>query len=178
MAEKMVKPMAESQIKTERPFFTFLWRFLLLSVGGVVGTGLGVAIAMWQPDRIFQPSQLNFSPKKQQFTLTADALFEQGKAVIRPEASKLLDEIAAQLPINSGKSVRIMGHLDAGNNENGVLALSYLRAAAVQTYLMRLRGEQTYYWITIGFGSSRPVTANDSNVNRKTNRRIEIVVDD
>ncbi|CAN1210018.1 OmpA family protein [Tumidithrix helvetica PCC 7403] len=180
MAEKAVRPMAEDSrsISTERPLVTFLLRSLFLGIGGMVTAVLGIAIAMWQPAWIWQPSSPNFGFKKQQFTLTADALFDQGKAVIRPESAKLLDEIAAQLPMSAGKSVRIMGHLDAGNNENGALALSYLRAAAVESYLMRLRGEQTYHWIAIGFGSSRPLTPNDSNNSRKTNRRIEIVVDD
>jgi outer membrane protein OmpA-like peptidoglycan-associated protein len=180
MAEKAVRPVTETrnQQKTERPFVTFLLRFIFLGVGGLLTGVLGIAIAMWHPEWIWQPASSNLNSKKQQFTLTADVLFDQGKSTIRPEASKVLDEIAAQLPINSGRSVRIMGHVDAGNNENGALGLSYLRAVAVQTYLMRLRGEQTYYWIAIGYGSSRPVATNDNNANRKTNRRIEIIVDD
>jgi len=58
------------------------------------------------------------------------------------------------------------------------LTLSYLRATAVKDYLARLRGEQNYYWMVVGYGASRPLASSAADSNGKSNRRIEIFVDD
>jgi len=156
---------------------TFIVRSVVLGVSAIVGTSIGFAIALTRPDLVWQPS-LNFlNYKKQQFTLSSDALFDANKASIRPESFRLLDEVAAQLPLSTGKRVRINGHVDlssAGDN----LTLSYLRAAAVKEYLARLRGEQTYYWMVVGYGASRPLASSAADSNGKSNRRIEIFVND
>ncbi len=156
----------------------FIFRSALLGVSAIAGIVIGLAIAVLRPDVVWQPSSNNFlNYKKQQFTLSADALFEVNKATIRTESFRLLDEIAAQLPLAAGKKVRINGHMDvtgAGNE----LTLSYLRASAVKEYLARLRGEQTYYWMVVGYGASRPLASSVADSNGKSNRRIEIFVDD
>ncbi len=158
----------------------FIVRGVVLSVSAIAGTVIGLAIAFWRPELVWQPS-LNFlNYKKQQFTLSSEALFEVDKTSIRPESFRLLDEVAAQLPLSRGKRVRINGHTDI--SASNPLTLSYLRASAVKEYLARLRGEQTYYWTVIGYGASRPLAAiaDDSSgkSNGKSNSRIEIFVDD
>jgi flagellar motor protein MotB len=64
------------------------------------------------------------------------------------------------------------------SNAGDALTLSYLRASAVREYLARLRGEQTYYWMVVGYGASRPLASSAGDNNSKGNRRIEIFVDD
>ncbi|TYQ24523.1 OmpA family protein [Pseudanabaena sp. UWO310] len=156
---------------------SFIIRSVAIGASAIAGTSMGLAIAFIRPDWVWQPS-LNFlNYKKQQFTLSADALFESNKASIRPESFRLLDEVAAQLPLTSGKKVRINGHMD-GSGTVDELTLSYLRASAVKEYLARLRGEQTYYWMAIGYGTSRPLSGSAGDNNGKSNRRIEIFVDD
>ncbi|NKB18550.1 MAG: OmpA family protein, partial [Pseudanabaena sp. CRU_2_10] len=56
------------------------------------------------------------------------------------------------------------------------LDISYQRALAVRDYLMRLRGENSYDWIAVGYGNSRPIADNDTEAHRKSNRRIEITI--
>lgn len=163
--------------QTGRSAVTFFVRSAVLGVSAIAGLSIGLAIAFIRPDLVWQPSFNFLSYKKQQFTLSADALFEANKASIRPESFRLLDEVAAQLPLASGKRVRINGHMDV-SNVGDALALSYLRASAVREYLARLRGEQTYYWMVVGYGASRPLASSAGDSNSKGNRRIEIFVDD
>lgn len=171
---------------SERPFLTFIFRFLVLGIGMSAAIIVGVMGAMWQPGLIWQPDPATLSPKKQIFTLSADALFDPGQSTILPDGYKLLDRIAAQLPLSTGKSIRIGGHTDIsvpGENTNTTnasppLAISYERALAVRDYLIKLRGENTFNWIAVGYGNSHPIAANDTDANRKSNRRIEIVISD
>ena len=162
---------------TYRPVVTFIVRSLVLSASAITGIGIGLAIAFLRPDLVWQPSFNFLNYKKQQFTLSSEALFEADKTSIRPESFRLLDEVAAQLPLTKGKRVTITGHMDLMNTGDA-LTLSYLRASAVKEYLARLRGEQTYYWTVLGYGASRPLASSAGDSNTKTNRRIEIFVDD
>ncbi|WP_103668072.1 OmpA family protein [Pseudanabaena sp. BC1403] len=163
--------------QTGRSAVTFLIRSAVLGVSAIAGLSIGLAISFVRPDLVWQPSFNFLNYKKQQFTLSADALFEANKASIRPESFRLLDEVAAQLPLATGKRVRINGHMDV-SNAGDALTLSYLRASAVREYLARLRGEQTYYWMVVGYGASRPLASSAGDSNSKGNRRIEIFVDD
>ncbi len=155
----------------------FLVRSAILGVSAIAGLGIGLAIAFVRPDLVWQPSFNFLNYKKQQFTLSSEALFDLDKASIRPDSFRLLDEVAAQLPLAKGKRVRISGHTDV-KSAGDALTLSYLRASAVKEYLARLRGEQTYYWTVIGYGASRPLASSAADDNSKSNRRIEIFVDD
>lgn len=163
--------------QTGRSAVTFLIRSTVLGVSAIAGLSIGLAIAFVRPDLVWQPSFNFLNYKKQQFTLSAEALFEANKASIRPESFRLLDEVAAQLPLATGKRIRINGHMDVSNTKDA-LTLSYLRAAAVKEYLARLRGEQNYYWMVVGYGASRPLASSAGEGNSKGNRRIEIFVDD
>jgi outer membrane protein OmpA-like peptidoglycan-associated protein len=156
---------------------TLIVRGFVLSVSAIAGILTGLAIAFVRPDLVWQPSFNFLSYKKQQFTLSSDALFDSDKANIRPESFRLLDEVAAQLPLTKGKRVRINGHMNLSNAADD-LTISYLRATAVKEYLARLRGEQTYYWMVVGYGASRPLASNAADSNGKSSRRIEIFVDD
>ncbi|MEI6065333.1 MAG: OmpA family protein [Pseudanabaena sp. ELA748] len=171
-----IKPSGDFS-QTGRSAAAFVFRGAVLVVSAIAGMSMGLAIAFSRPDLIWQPS-LNFlNYKNQQFTLSADALFEPNKATIRPESFRLLDEVAAKLPLATGKKVRINGHMDLSKAADE-LTLSYLRASSVKEYLARLRGESTYYWMVVGYGSSRPLTNRAGDSSSKSSDRIEIFVDD
>ncbi|MBD2187543.1 OmpA family protein [Pseudanabaena mucicola] len=159
-----------------RTAMTWIIRSAVLGIGAIAGLGIGLAIAIARPELVWQPSFDFLNYKKQQFTLSSEALFDPNKSSIRPESFRLLDEVAAQLPLATGKRIRISGHMELSKNGDE-LTLSYLRASAVKEYLARLRGEQTYSWMVVGYGASRPITSSDAN-NRQSNSRIEIFVDD
>lgn len=155
----------------------FIYRGAILATSAIAGLGMGLAIALVKPEWVWQPSLGFLNYQKQQFTLSADALFDGDKTTIRPESFSLLDEVAAQLPLSQGKLIRINGHTDA-SSMGDALNISYLQAAAVKDYLARLRGEQNYYWTVVGYGAGRPLASTAGESSSRSNRRIEIFVDD
>lgn len=172
ISKAVTKPVGQKQ---DRPWLRLLVRSAVLGIGAIAGIGIGLAIVIVRPELVWQPSASNIFGSKQQFTLSADALFESGTAKIKTESFRLLDEVAAQLPLSTGKKIRINGHTDLANGSDA-LNLSYLRAIAVQQYLARLRGERNYQWMVVGYGASRPLSNGTDKVSG--NNRIEIVVDD
>jgi outer membrane protein OmpA-like peptidoglycan-associated protein len=159
--------------------FSFIFRLIVLGIGMSIAATIGITLAIVQPDLV-PPIKLSrlFESEDQKFTLAADALFEGDRAEIRPGSAQILDQVAAELPLEPGKRISILGHMDNDGQalESDNLELSHQRAIAVRDYLSRLRGAESYYWIAIGYGTSQPIEINNSAENRSKNRRIEIVV--
>jgi outer membrane protein OmpA-like peptidoglycan-associated protein len=159
--------------------FAFIFRVMVLAIAMPIAAGAGIGIAIAKPEWVpeLELSRL-FRQEDQKFTLAADALFEDDRATIRPESYQILDQVAAELPLEPGKKISVLGHMDSDGqiSNHDALELSYQRAVAVQEYLSRLRGEETYYWMAIGYGASQPVEVNNTAENRSKNRRIEIIV--
>ncbi len=162
--------------KPQRSWLVLLLRSVWLTVGVLIGGAGGIAIAIWQPEWVGQLPFRNKAASSAQFTLSADALFLPNTATLRPESLRLLDEVAARLPNQTGKTIRTMGFADASDRakdgERELITLPYQRAIVVRDYLKRLRGENTYYWVAVSFGASRPIAIGDA----QANRRIEIVI--
>ncbi|MCG8417470.1 MAG: OmpA family protein [Proteobacteria bacterium] len=109
-------------------------------------------------------------------TLPSGVLFEYDKCQIKPESFATLRRVAESLSENPewGK-VRIEGHASKENNRAKYnLRLSRCRAERVVRFL-------AYYGVDrarlsfLGFGYSCPRAANDTEENRKENRRVEFV---
>ncbi|MCS6809113.1 MAG: OmpA family protein [Bacteroidota bacterium] len=79
--------------------------------------------------------------------------------------------------MNSRKSVviRVEGHTDAVGSAEYNLKLSLMRAEAVKAYLVQ-RQVAAHRIHTLGFGKSRPIAPNDTELGRRLNRRTEIVI--
>ncbi|AFY69348.1 OmpA/MotB domain protein [Thalassoporum mexicanum PCC 7367] len=159
--------------------FAFFFRLIVLGVGMSIATVVGISLAIVKPDLV-PPIKLGrlMRQEDQKFTLAADVLFEGDRADLDPASHQILDQVAAELPLEPGKKISILGHMDNDGQalESDSLELSYQRAVAVRDYLSRLRGTETYYWIALGYGGSQPIEVNNSAENRRKNRRIEIVV--
>lgn len=102
-------------------------------------------------------------------------LFDTGKADIKPESSKALDEVAKLLTEHSDWKLYVVGHTDNVGQLAANMDLSKRRAAAVVQALV------TQYHIadarlgSFGAGPYAPVASNDSEDGRSQNRRVEIV---
>lgn len=112
----------------------------------------------------------------ERFTLAGDVSFPSGQAVLKPEARRELDGIAAKLKReHSSSEIRVEGHTDSdpvkkskyGSNE----ALSKARADAVRDYLVK-KGISRSRIETVGKGASEPKGS------KADSRRVEIVVVD
>jgi outer membrane protein OmpA-like peptidoglycan-associated protein len=103
-------------------------------------------------------------------------LFEFGKADINEaEAAPYLDRVAQLLKEKTQKAVSLEGHTDSIGSDAANQTLSEQRALAVRNALVG-RGVAAERISTVGYGKSRPLAPNDSELGRRLNRRVELIV--
>lgn len=105
----------------------------------------------------------------------ANLQFERSKANITQDSEDTLNKLVEFLKANPDIKVRINGHTDnVGSNYLNRL-LSYNRANAVVSFLVR-NGIAQKRLEAKGFGSSQPIADNNTNAGRAKNRRVEFEV--
>jgi len=102
--------------------------------------------------------------------------FDLDRPSFRPEAIASLEKLATVLKARAAPAVEIQGHTDniGPSGDAARQALSEARAAAVATWLAD-HGVAKSKLSSKGYGKTRPVAANDSDLGRALNRRIEVV---
>lgn len=107
------------------------------------------------------------------------ALFESGKADLKPKAQTMLDrlyDVVKNLP----NHVRIEGHTD--NRPISTFRypsnweLSTARASSVVRYLTEQHRFPTTRISALGYGEYRPLAPNDTPIHQAKNRRVDIVI--
>lgn len=107
--------------------------------------------------------------------LPDNVLFEFGSHTLSPEADAYLREVARLTLDKTSQQLSLEGHTDNVGSEGFNQALSARRAEAVAAALKRL-GVPEARLQTTGRGLSQPIAPNDSDLGRRLNRRVEIVV--
>lgn len=106
-----------------------------------------------------------------------DVNFDTGKATIKPESEKVLDEVGNILARWPELRIEIGGHTDARGGDAQNQKLSDARAKAVLDYLLNkfpeLRSEQ---FSSKGYGESLPMATNTTQLGMAKNRRVEFKV--
>ncbi len=109
-------------------------------------------------------------------TITDKVFFDTGKATIKKESKKLLDEVAETLLKNEFiKKVSIEGHTDNTGDKDKNQKLSEDRAASVVAYLVE-DGVEEERLTSKGFGQTKPLVDGeeaDTDEGRAKNRRVE-----
>lgn len=100
--------------------------------------------------------------------------FDTGKATIRPDSEKVLDEILKLATQNPNLKLRIEGHTDNVGGSAANKKLSEDRAAAVRAWLVQ-KGVRAASLSATGLGDSKPAADNSSEDGRARNRRVELV---
>ena len=100
--------------------------------------------------------------------------FDTGKATIKPESRKIVDEIASLLKANPDLRVSIEGHTDNTGTPQGNKSLSDDRAKAVVAAVVG-QGVEASRMSAVGWGQDRPVADNATEEGRAKNRRVEVV---
>jgi len=102
--------------------------------------------------------------------------FDLDRPTFRPEAIASLEKLAAVLKARTAPAVEIQGHTDniGPSGDAARQALSEARARAVAAWLAG-HGVAKSKLSSKGYGKTRPIAANDSDLGRALNRRIEIV---
>ena len=100
--------------------------------------------------------------------------FDTGRATIKPESEKTIDEIASLLLDNPELQLSIEGHTDNVGSPASNKALSIERAQTVMAAVVG-KGIVASRLTAVGWGQEKPIAANRSEEGRAKNRRVEIV---
>lgn len=101
--------------------------------------------------------------------------FETGSANIKAASYKLLDEIFQSAVVAEGLKIGVYGHTDNSGSDAVNIPLSEKRADAVKAYLQK-KGLAENRMEAKGFGSTKPIADNSSEIGKSKNRRVEIVL--
>lgn len=101
--------------------------------------------------------------------------FEYNKADLKPESYVELNKLIDILKNENSYSIIISGHTDNIGNKSYNIDLSTRRANSVGEYLTS-KGISKNRINTEGFGSSLPISDNDSPEGRQKNRRVEFKI--
>lgn len=116
-----------------------------------------------------QKLQITVQDSLKDFTV----FFNQGDYTLNPVEKGKLDALARSLVDKAKQKIRIVGHSDNVGDPKINLALSEKRARVIRFYLLgkNVREQQILF---VGVGGKYPLRKNDSEENRKMNRRVEI----
>lgn len=106
--------------------------------------------------------------------VTLPVLFDTGKASIKPESAKLVQQIADVLKKQPALKVSIEGHTDNQGHAAANKTLSQQRAKAVVD-AVAAQGVAPARLSAVGWGQEKPVADNRSEEGRARNRRVEMV---
>lgn len=101
--------------------------------------------------------------------------FETGKSTIQAVSLPIINNIAQYLKQNRNVVIEIRGHTDNRGAAELNQKLSEARAAAVAEALFGMGVPQKQIR-SVGFGASKPLVSNDSEQNRRKNRRTEFII--
>jgi outer membrane protein OmpA-like peptidoglycan-associated protein len=102
-----------------------------------------------------------------------NVFFDTGKATLRAESNKELDELFDFLSHQKNIVIEVGGYTDNVGTDADNLKLSQARAESVRNYLVKkgIAGDRVQ---AKGYGSSDPVASNDTPEGKQQNRRTEI----
>ncbi|MCC7005791.1 MAG: OmpA family protein [Ottowia sp.] len=111
----------------------------------------------------------------EKITLSADALFDFDKAVLKPTGMTKLNELAEKTKDLTLTLVVATGHTDSVGNAAYNQKLSLHRAEAVKSYLVK-KGFSAENITAEGKGETLPIASNKTSAGRAQNRRVEVEV--
>ena len=120
-------------------------------------------------DSLFRDLELNKAVRLD------NVYFDQSSYVLRDESYPQLDKLVRTLHTTPGLNIEIAGHTDNVGDRRLNQSLSENRAKIITNYLTRNGISETRLRYA-GYGDKRPAAANDSEENKRKNRRVEFVV--
>lgn len=104
-----------------------------------------------------------------------NVFFVRSKAVLMPKSLPELNKLVSLLKENPGLRISIEGHTSSTGTVEGNVLLSEKRAEKIKSYLIE-RGVSGLRLEAHGFGPNKPIAPNDTEENRRKNRRVEFIV--
>ncbi len=128
-----------------------------------------------KPDTIIVPPDTIQSLPSDIVITFRNVLFETGESILSPLSYPELDIIAFYMKADPNKYIEIYGHTDNVGEEAKNLELSANRAKAVGKYLTA-KGVIISNVSSYGYGSTKPISSNETPDGRKQNRRVEFIL--
>ena len=123
---------------------------------------------------------IQFNERYVKLNFLDGVLFDPGEAIIKEEATPILEAVAIQLINYENNRIKIEGHTDTvpiktvQYPNNWYLAAA--RAIAVAEYYINEKGYNPRRLSAEGFGEYMPIASNDTVEGRRRNRRVEIKI--
>lgn len=102
--------------------------------------------------------------------------FDTGKSDLKPSSKTTLTELSQILNDNPQLNLDVIGHTDNVGTADSNLKLSQARSEAVIAALSSEYGINPTRLNPIGKGQTQPISSNDTEKGKATNRRVEFVV--
>jgi OOP family OmpA-OmpF porin len=115
------------------------------------------------------------APVSEKVTFAADAFFDTGKSVLKPDAQAKLTDLVDKTKGVNLEVIIAVGHTDSTGSAALNQRLSVSRAEAVKKFLTG-KGIEANRVYTEGKGFSQPVADNKTAEGRSKNRRVEVEV--
>lgn len=110
------------------------------------------------------------------FVVEADDLFRRGETDLIASAVPTLRRMASFIKRFKVLKVRIEAHTDS--DTNGSVKLSRTQAKSIREWLVQNEGLKADDLVAVGYGDQKPIADNSTSAGQKSNRRIEIVIED
>ena len=115
------------------------------------------------------------APVSEKVTFAADAFFDTGKSVLKPDAQAKLADLVDKTKAVNLEVIIAVGHTDTVGSAAYNQKLSIARAESVKKFLTG-KGIETNRVYTEGKGFAQPVADNKTAEGRAKNRRVEVEV--
>ena len=157
-------------------------RFIGAAVGALAGNAAGKYIDDQQREL---EEQLRLEQERNEIEISrlanntlklnvnSEVSFDVNSASIKPDFRFSLNKVASVLADYPSTAIHIAGHTDSTGSDQYNQALSLRRAYSVRSYLTN-QGVSEPRTRTQGYGESRPVADNTTELGRQRNRRVEI----
>jgi OOP family OmpA-OmpF porin len=135
------------------------------------------AMAGFVTDALLKPAPAAPVVMYEKNTLSASALFDFNKAILKESGKAALHELDETIKARGAKvvDISIVGHTDSIGSEDYNMALSLRRAEAVKDYIVSEGIDPSIITVS-GEGESNPVASNATPEGRAQNRRVDIIV--
>jgi len=138
----------------------------------------GLTVVKRQTGKVkFVEKNVDIPQKRDGGYVNIEVHFDVNSSTIRPNSIKILEQLGGALARSElkKKSFFINGHTDSDGSAEYNLNLSLKRAISVRRYLTNTHSISSTRLKIMGLGEGVPLVENTSELNKQTNRRVEIV---
>ena len=151
-----------------------------VAIGGLTGAVVGGGIGNYMDrqaaalKKSLPEAEVVRDGDKIYVALPSGILFDTGKDILKPAAKESLGKAAVTLK-TSDTNIIVQGHTDSTGSAAVNQPLSERRASHVRDFLA-VSGVPSSRMTAVGYGSSTPAVANDTDANRALNRRVQLEI--